>query len=115
VSAGGNSWTSSSDERHKDIIEPITNATEKVATLRTVIGKFKDDIEGTRRVFLFAQDVQAVLPEAVIDTNPEHLGLNYTDVIPLLVASIKEQQALITAQAETINALTARIVALENK
>ena len=38
-----------------------------------------------------------------------------TEVMANIVALIQEQQALITAQAETINALTARIVALEGQ
>ena len=105
---GGTSWASDSDERVKDIIEPITNAAEKVSTLRAVIGKYKTDEEGTRRAFLIAQDVQAVLPEAVVAQSDEigTLSLAYTEVIPLLVAAIKEQQAIITA-------LTARVEALE--
>ena len=92
MSNGNTSWSSISDERSKDIIEPITNAIEKVSTLRTVIGKYKKDEEGTRRVFLIAQDVQSVLPEAISVGDKENgfLGLSYTDVIPLLVASIKE-------------------------
>jgi hypothetical protein len=84
------SWTANSDERLKDIIEPIENAAEKVSSLRAVIGKYKTDDEGTRRSFLIAQDVQAVLPEAVSTDNPDALGVAYTDVIPLLVAAIKE-------------------------
>jgi hypothetical protein len=44
---GGTSWTSNSDERAKDIIEPITNAVNKVSSLRAVIGKYKTDVEGT--------------------------------------------------------------------
>jgi hypothetical protein len=117
IPSGNTSWTGTSDERLKDIIEPIENATVKVNSLRAVIGKFKTDEEGTRRSFLIAQDVQSVLPEAVSVRDDEigTLGIAYTDVIPLLVAAIKEQQALITAQAETINALTARIVALEGR
>ena len=105
---GSTSWTATSDERVKDIIEPITNAVEKVSSLRSVIGKYKADEETTRRVFLIAQDVQAVLPEAVNaqDDDIGTLGLQYTDIIPLLTAAIKEQQA-------TITALEARIVALE--
>lgn len=87
---GSTSWTSSSDERKKDIIEPIADALNKVSTLRAVIGKYKQDAESVRRSFLIAQDVQAVLPEAVNSTNPDELGLQYTDVIPLLVAAIKE-------------------------
>jgi hypothetical protein len=65
--------------------------------LRSVIGKFKTDSEGTRRSFLLAQDVQAVLPEAVDATKPEQLGLSYTEVIPLLVAAIKELSAEVNA------------------
>jgi len=89
------SWSAGSDERMKDIIEPITNATNKVSALRAVIGKYKTDEVGTRRSFLIAQDLQAVLPEAVDDINPEKLAVRYTEVIPLLVAAIKEQQAII--------------------
>lgn len=106
----GTSWSGLSDERAKDIIEPIENAIEKVSTLRAVIGKYKSDDENNRKAFLIAQDVQAVLPEAVSIANPEngHLGLAYTDVIPLLVAAIKEQ-------TQIINDLKARIETLEAK
>jgi hypothetical protein len=90
LAAGATSWTASSDERVKDIIEPITDAANKVSTLRAVIGKYKTDEEGTRRTFLIAQDVKAVLPEAVDTTNTNEYGLRYTDTIPLLVAAIKE-------------------------
>ena len=91
LASGGVAWIAASDERKKDIIEPITNATNKVNQLRAVIGKYKTDAEGTRRSFLIAQDVQAVLPEAVDTTNPDVLGLSYSEIIPLLVAAIKEQ------------------------
>jgi hypothetical protein len=98
---GATAWASASDERVKDIIEPILNAVQKVGTLRAVIGKYKTDAEGTRRSFLIAQDVQAVLPEAVnVGTDEQQtLGVAYTDTIPLLVAAIKE--------------LTARVAQLE--
>lgn len=101
VTDGGTTWTSLSDERLKDIIEPIADATSKVSTLRAVIGKYKTDDSTVRRSFLIAQDVQKVLPEAVDATNENRLGLQYTDTIPLLVAAIKE--------------LAARIAALESK
>jgi len=106
----GSSWNAVSDERMKTIVEPIQNASAKVATLRAVMGYYNNDKSQTRRPFLIAQDVQAVLPEAVNvqDVETGTLGMSYTDTIPLLVAAIKEQQALIAS-------LTARIAALEAK
>ena len=110
LAVNGTSWGSLSDERDKEIIEPIADAVSKVASLRSVIGRYKVDDADKRRAFLIAQDVKAVLPEAVTELEDEQqtLILQYTEVIPLLVAAIKEQQALITS-------LTERIVALEAK
>jgi hypothetical protein len=105
---GGTSWTANSDERVKDIIEPISDAVSKVYSLRTVIGKYKNDDEGTRRAFLIAQDVLAVLPEAVDTSNPECFGVQYSDLIPLALAAIKELSA-------KNDALEARLLALETK
>jgi hypothetical protein len=112
LTSGATSWASASDERLKDIIEPITGAMAKVNTLRTVMGKYKTDAEGTRRPFLIAQDVIAVLPEAVDSVadprsgdETEYMSVRYTDTIPLLVAAIKEQQAIITTLTERITAL----------
>jgi flagellin-like hook-associated protein FlgL len=88
----GSSWSAVSDERQKNIIESIDNALEKIITLRTVIGSYKNDNKNIRRPFLIAQDVQKILPEAVSisDQETQTLGMSYTDIIPLLVASIKE-------------------------
>jgi hypothetical protein len=107
--AGGTAWVSASDERIKDIIEPISGAVNKLSSLRTVIGKYKTDQEGVRRPFLIAQDLQAVFPEAVNEQEDElkTLGVEYSSLVPLLIAGMNEQQA-------TIEALTARIAALES-
>ena len=105
LSNGGTSWASDSDERVKDIIETIDNGLTKVASLRSVIGKYKSDSDDKRRSFLIAQDVQAVLPEAVYDEQGT-LMLAYTDVIPLLVSALKESK-------ERIETLEAKVAALE--
>jgi hypothetical protein len=94
LSQSATSWTSNSDERMKTDLVAIENATEKVASLRSVIGRYKTDDESKRRPFLIAQDVHSVLPEAVdIDQKTGMMGIQYTEVIPLLVASIKELKA----------------------
>ena len=102
------SWSAVSDERLKTELKPIENAAAKVASLRAGTGRYLTDDESVSRVFLIAQDVQAVLPEAVDVSEDEQqtLMLRYTDTVPLLVAAIQEQQAIITA-------LTARVAALE--
>jgi hypothetical protein len=108
------SWSAVSDERLKTELTPIENAAEKVSSLRAVTGRYKTDEFGVSRAFLIAQDVQAVLPEAVNvsklfpEDEQEYLGLQYTDIIPLLVAAIKEQQTM-------INELMAKVTALESK
>jgi hypothetical protein len=106
MTSGGTSWNATSDERLKENLTPITDAINKISTLRAVVGNYISDENKTPTPFLIAQDVQSVLPEAVDASNENELGLSYTGVVPLLVAAIKEQQALITQ-------LTARITALE--
>ena len=91
--ASATSWSAVSDETRKVIIEPIIDGLNKVSTLRTVIGRLKTDAESVRRPYLIAQDVQAVFPEAVTENEDKEgvvLGLSYTEIIPLLVAAIKE-------------------------
>ena len=122
LASGATAWAGLSDETMKDIIEPISDALIKVNSLRCVIGKYKTDEEGIRRSFLIAQDVQKVLPEAINENQNGKLGLQYTDVIPLLVASIKElnakvdeQKMQIQEQQAIITDLKSRIEALEVK
>lgn len=105
---GATAWTASSDERLKTDLKPIENGLDKVNSLRSVTGRFKTDEENVSRSFLIAQDVQAVLPEAISETPDGYLGVQYTDVIPLLVASIKELKAIIDLQATRISALEAK-------
>ena len=116
IAYNSTSWTFSSDERLKDLDGEITNAIDKVSGLRAVYYTWKNDEAKKRKVGLIAQYVLKVLPEAVDKPEQEtsekgytnYLGLGMSDVVPLLVAAIKEQQAL-------IESLTTRLTALENK
>ena len=101
INAGDNTWTSASDERVKTDLVEIQNALEKVSSVRAVTGRYKTDSKETSRSFLIAQDFLSAFPQAVSTANLEELGLRYTDVVPLLVAAIKE--------------LTARVAELEAK
>jgi hypothetical protein len=102
---GAQAWAAQSDERVKTDLRPLEEACAKVATLRAVSGRYVKDAEQgytRRRIFLIAQDVQRVLPEAVYKMEGDDmLHLAYTEVIPLLVAAVKE----LTARIATLEAV----------
>lgn len=112
INNNAGSWSSRSDERDKINLEPITDAVTKVQSIRAVIGEYVW-AEGVRHPFLIAQDVEAVLPEAVSIANksaPEEdqrLGMSYTDMVPLLTAALQEA-------ITKIEDLEARVAALES-
>ena len=87
---GGTSWVSLSDRNQKTFISSIDNGLSKVMTLKAIIYRYLNDGITVRRPGLFAQDVQAVLPEAVVKSEDGTLGLSYAEVIPLLVAAIQD-------------------------
>ena len=105
------SWSSASDERQKENIVNITGALDDVATLRAVKANYI--WSDTTRAFLIAQDVQAVLPEAVSIQNKEaeeaeqRLGIDYYQVVPLLVAALKEAKTKIETLEIKVAALEA--------
>jgi hypothetical protein len=95
-----NSIAGSSDLRFKTDILPVSNALEKVKSLRGVYFKWnrqafpeKDFSEKTELGFI-AQEVEKVLPEVVFkDKTPEeYRSVKYDKVVALLVEAIKEQQ-----------------------
>jgi hypothetical protein len=105
---GNTAWSANSDERLKTNLIPIEGGLSKVGTLRAVTGRYISDAADQSRAFLIAQDVAAVLPEAVDVQDDEDgtLGLRYQDIIPLLVAALKESK-------ERIETLETKVAALE--
>lgn len=90
LTSGATSWAAVSDERLKTDLEPISSAAWKLGQLRSMTGRYLADAEDVRRPFLIAQDVQAVLPEAVSVGADGMLTLRYAEVIPLLVGGVNE-------------------------
>jgi hypothetical protein len=91
----------SSDINLKENIVPISNALLKLGILRGVTFDWKEsyiDARGgedgyfVRRndVGVIAQEVQAVLPEAVAEREDGTLAVKYDRIIPLLIEAIKE-------------------------
>jgi hypothetical protein len=86
--------TAYSDRNLKENIEPILNAVEKVQQLNGVTYN-RNDLEDTTKRYagIIAQDLQAVLPEAV--EGDSILRVDYNATIGLLIEAIKEQQVQI--------------------
>ena len=92
-------WVSTSDERLKNVIAPITNTLENLDGINPVYYNFKADSNETVRLGLMAQEVEKIYPECVQCDPTGNLGIVYQDMIPVLLAAIKE--------------LTARVATLE--
>ena len=107
---GTQSWAAQSDERLKTELNSFNDALAKVSTFRAGTGRFLTDDESVSRSFLIAQDVQEVLPEAVSVDNDEMgtLYLRYTELIPLLVAALKESKGRIETLETKVAALEAQ-------
>jgi hypothetical protein len=61
------------------------------------------------KFWLIAQDVKKLVPQVVTgNEQTENLGMNYAELVPVLINAIKEQQ-------QQINALKAALDALKKK
>ena len=106
-------WTNASDARLKTNVRGIEYGLATV--LSTQPRHFERvDVEGTYVGFI-AQELQEVIPEVVSGDPEKQLGVDYGSLVAVAFKAIQELKAINDTQAETINALTARIVALENR
>jgi hypothetical protein len=127
----GTNIYNASDARLKKNIQPLTKGLDAIVALKPVsfnwITDFCED-ENDKTLYGFvAQDTKEVdehlvegfsrggsivVGDLTVD-NP--MRVNEKFIIPMLAKAIQELKAINDTQAETINALTARIVALESK
>ncbi len=129
-----NGTINTSDEREKKNIQNINYGLEDLLKLRPVSFEWKKEDGSGKKLGLIAQELQKVIPEVVRDWdwqedekgNPSKipastLGVYYSDLIPVLIKSIQEQQSIIDtqkiqleAQAKTITTILNRLSTLEN-
>ncbi len=130
VSAIGDVIAFASDRRLKENFEPIASPLEKVLKLNGCTFDWKSKVKElgfypTREkneIGLIAQDVQAVIPQAVAPapfdqewdneegknvskSGEDYLTVKYEKLVPLLIEAIKEQQSQIEALTERVNQL----------
>jgi len=112
-----------SDRRLKENVKVIDNAVEKVLSLHGITYTPNEVAESfgydrtVKLVGLFADEVEAVLPEATrpapfdqdengnSKSGENYKTIQYEKLVPLLIEAIKEQQQKIAQLSETINTL----------
>jgi hypothetical protein len=104
-------WTNASDSRLKKNITNIKYGLNTV--LITQPRSFeRNDVEGNYIGFI-AQELKEHIPEVVY--GEKQLSVDYGSLVAVAFKAIQELKAINDTQAETINALTARVVAIESK
>jgi hypothetical protein len=104
TSDSSTSYNTSSDHRLKENVAELTGATDRLKQLEPKRFNFIADANTTVDGFI-AHEVQTVVPEAITGThnevdaegNPVYQGIDQSKLVPLLVATIKELEARITA------------------
>jgi hypothetical protein len=105
TNSSGTNYVTTSDYRLKENVVELTGATERLKQLNP--SRFNFIADGTDTVVdgFLAHEVQTVVPEAISGThnevdddgNPVYQGIDQSKLVPLLVATIKELEARITA------------------
>lgn len=82
--------TAFSDVRTKKNISTIENALEKTLSLRGVTFVRINDEEEMKKIGLIAQEVEEVLPEAVVTNEDGYKSIAYGNIVGLLIEAVKE-------------------------
>lgn len=113
-----NGTISTSDRREKKEIQPLTYGLQQLMQLKPVTFRWNNNQidNNSKHLGFIAQDLQEVIPEVVVDSQwvggeegtsktwqkAPLLGVNYAEVLPVLVKSIQEQQSIIEKQQKEI-------------
>ncbi|MFY0673371.1 MAG: tail fiber domain-containing protein [Bacteroidia bacterium] len=92
-----NGTIQTSDVRFKENIEDLNYGLEEIMKLRSVSYNWKNDTTAKNKVGFIAQELEEVVPEVVtIGTDSlKTRGVNYAELVPILVNAIQEQQKII--------------------
>ncbi|MGB1241202.1 MAG: tail fiber domain-containing protein [Chitinophagales bacterium] len=115
-----------SDRREKENIVGLSYGLKEIMSLKPVSFTWKShQIKGTQ-VGLIAQAVQKIIPEIVsnqvnnfnekgepVVSEEDRLSVAYSELVPVLIHAIQEQQAIIESQKQTLNQQTNTINDME--
>src|SRR5207245_1354124 len=102
-----NGTINTSDKRLKTNILNLNYCLKEVLAMRPVTFTWKKNPEQGIHVGLIAQELQQLVPEAVKvgDDSLKTLGLNYSELVPVLIKAIQQQEEIIQGQKEELKDL----------
>lgn len=102
------SLTQTSSRKLKENIKPMPiDEARKILLLNAVSFDFKDKAKGTDKRGFIAEDVAEIIPQLVTpETDTEPARLDYVQMIPYLVETIKNQERRIQELEEIVKKLT---------
>jgi hypothetical protein len=105
----GVTYNTTSDRRLKDNIEPITDATDKLMSMKPVTHTWIADPEADAVHGFIAQEMQEIVPEAVSGDpdGEEMMSMDYGRITPVLVAALQEATNEIKALKQRVSELEA--------
>lgn len=109
-----------SDRREKENILASNYGLDEVLKLNPVTYYWKNKSDNGRKLGLIAQEVATLVPEVVNGLTKEgkigdnRLGMNYGELVPVLINAIKEQQAMIEKLSSDVKTLKSEIASLED-
>jgi len=126
-----NGVINTSDIRDKENIQNLGYGLKEIMKLRPVMYNWKENPQWGKKIGFIAQEVKPILAEVVqtgdlktkqdikngadssANKEDDKLGIYYSDIIPVAVKAIQEQQLLIDQQAKENAALKEKIAQLE--
>lgn len=114
-------YFATSDRRYKKNILPLKSALSKIKNLQGVYYLWDKEnhpemnFNEVPQIGFIAQDVEKIIPEAVIKDGNGYYSMNYSTLIPVLNEGIKEQQILIEEMKNEIAELKNDITNLKSQ
>jgi hypothetical protein len=110
-------FTNASSARYKHAIQPLDSSLpNRILNLRPVQFRWNDSIPTMANkpdIGLIAEEVAAVVPEAVTSVEGQIEGIDYNRLTAILIATVQQQQQQHEQHTQALQALQARIEKLE--
>jgi len=104
INGASGQWTTISDRRLKENIQPLYDVMEKVNRLNIYGYSFKQNPTGKRHIGILAQEAETDFPE-IVNSNDGHYTVAYSKLSVIILKALQEQQKEIDALEMEINQL----------